>query len=509
MPYDVFISYAHHDDSAHGNWVQQFNDKLAADFRSRTGQKLQIFLDREGLNAGNVLSDRLKIALNESAVFIPILSPAYLASPWCRREFLHFSEQAGESLIIDGSCRIVPVQLMPYAHFEGESSEDQDEAARITGFLAEKEILYADFHNRPVPIRPDERLFTNKIAELSEAVFKLLKTVRKAMQAPAQAATAPGGDNKAIFLAYAAAGSKALREGLLKELQQQRKYGKIDYRILPDEAPDVPADFKVLSAAEWETFLSRQLDASIFSIHLFDDLEGVKTADTREPLPHLQYRLAKAAVATRPGFSVFTADSVTDECSAAQEDFLKSVADDTRQMPQIEALPAFDLKAVKDYLLEKIALIEEKAARQAESPAEGAPRRVFFVHDHRDKDDPVCNRIDDLIYEQQYDVFVPVFREDDPHIDPDASFRNFWLVCNKAVVLLRNASTAWCNAMKVELIKTATEKQPPYHMAICVTEPDTARRIREVRSHEFRIIDCTQTGYEQRIVEFLNAQRNV
>ncbi len=507
MPYDIFISYAHHDDSAHGNWVQQFHNKLADDFRSRTGKKLQIFLDREGLNAGNVLSDRLKGALNESAVFLPILSPAYLASPWCRREFLHFIEQSGEGLIIDGSCRIVPVQLMPYSHFEGESPEDKDEAARITRFLAEKEILYADFHNRPLPIRPDELLFTNKIAGLSEAVFKLLTTVRLAMQAPARAAAAPGGD-KAIFLAYAAAGSKALREGLLKELQQQRKYGKIDYRILPDEAPDAPADVKALSAVEWEAFLNRQLDASIFSIHLFDDLEGVKTADTREPLAHLQYRLSKATVAARPGFCVFTADSVSEECSAAQEDFLKTVAGDARQMPQIETLPAFELKAIKDYLLEKIALIEEKTARQAESPAEGAPRRVFFVHDHRDKDDLLRNRIDDLIYEQQYDVFVPVFREDDPHIDPDASFRNFWLVCNKAVVLLRNASTAWCNAMKVELIKTATEKQPPYDMAICVTEPDTARRIREVRSHEFRIIDCTQTDYEQRIVEFLNAQRH-
>lgn len=187
---------------------------------------------------------------------------------------------------------------------------------------------------------------------------------------------------------------------------------------------------------------------------------------------------------------------------------MKTVAGDTRQMPQIETLPAFEIKAIKDFLLEKIALVKEKAARQAESPAAGARRRVFFVHDHRDKEDLIRNRIDDLIYEQQYDVYVPVFREDDPHIDPDASFRDFWLVCNKALVLLRNASTAWCNSMKVELIKTATEKQPPYDMAICVTEPDTERRIREVRSHEFSIIDCTQTGYEQRIVEFLNAQHH-
>lgn len=318
MPYDydIFISYSHHDNAAHSRWVEHFHDRLADDYRSRTGKKLQIFLDRDGLNAGHVLSDRLQGALNKSAVFIPMLSPAYLASKWCRREFFHFMEQAGENLILDGSCRIVPVKLMPLKQFEGETPDDLAAAQRITGFLGEKGILYADFHHPPLPIRADNPLFDSKIAELSEAVFNLLKTVRHSMQAPAPAAAASTGD-KAIFLAYAAGGSKALREGLLKELQQQRKYGKIDYRILPDEAPDAPADIKAFSAAEWEAFLKRQFDASIFSIHLFDDLEGVKTADTREPLAQLQYRLAKTALAARPGFSVFISDSLTDECSAA------------------------------------------------------------------------------------------------------------------------------------------------------------------------------------------------
>ncbi len=54
MPYDIFISYAHHDNAAHGRWVEHFHDRLAADYRSRTGKTLQIFLDREGLNAGHI-----------------------------------------------------------------------------------------------------------------------------------------------------------------------------------------------------------------------------------------------------------------------------------------------------------------------------------------------------------------------------------------------------------------------------------------------------------------------
>ena len=75
--------------------------------------------------------------------------------------------------------------------------------------------------------------------------------MKVAAQARENAAPA---DSGALFLAYTASGSKSVRDGLLKELQQQRKYGKIDFRILPDEAPDHPADIKSLSAAELEVF---------------------------------------------------------------------------------------------------------------------------------------------------------------------------------------------------------------------------------------------------------------
>lgn len=501
MQYDIFISYSHHDNETHGGWVRQFHDRLLNDFRSRSGKKLSVFLDEEGLRTGAVLSSRLKDALAQSALFIPILSPAYLDSSWCRREFLHFMEAAGDKLLVGSNCRILPVQLMPFARYEADDEDGRQEVNRIAGFLKDNEILYADFYQHPLPLAPAETDFAKKIAGLSDDVFALLKDIQAGLQKGAsdQHTEAP-----AIFLGYAANDCKELRDSLLKELQQQRKYGKIPHRILPDEAPDAPGDPKSLPAGELEAFLRKQLNASVFSVHLFGDSEGQKTADGAERIPHLQYRLAVDMASTRPDFFVFTAESEPDERATQQEEFLKIVAEDARRNPRIEGLPAFELKPIKDSVLEHIQVME----KQPPPPENDNPRRVFFVHDHRDKEDPIRNRIDDLIYGQQFDVFVPVFREDDPHIDPDASFRDFWLVCNKAIVLLRNASTAWCNAMKVELIKTSTEKKPPYEMAICVAEPDVAQRIREVRSHEFRIIDCAHEGFEQEIVQFLKASRH-
>lgn len=162
MPFDIFISYAHHDNDAHGQWVEHFCERLVADFRSRTGKKLNFFLDTESLRAGNVLPDRLQAALKDSRVFLPILSPAYLSSLWCRREFLHFLDNAGE-IIVDGNSRILPVQLMPYGQYEPEE-ESGGEVSRITDLIEEKGILYADFVQGLLPLRQEEKAFEEKIA---------------------------------------------------------------------------------------------------------------------------------------------------------------------------------------------------------------------------------------------------------------------------------------------------------------------------------------------------------
>ena len=129
---------------------------------------------------------------------------------------------------------------------------------------------------------------------------------------------------------------------------------------------------------------------------------------------------------------------------------------------------------------------------------------MFYVHHSHDKDDKVWARIDDLMYNNRFEVFKSVFPEDDPLVDADKVTRDFWLLSQKALVLLRNGTPTWCNAQKIGLIKTASEKKSPYGMAICVAEPDVAARIREVRSHDFKVIDCAQPGFEQEILTFLN-----
>ncbi len=496
MEYDVFISYAHFDNETHGNWIHEFEDRLARDYRARTGQTLKVFLDKDGLNTGHVLSDRLKQAMDNSALLLPILSPVYLSSPWCRKEFLYFMERTGDGLIVEGNSRIVPVRLMPYDAFQSKTAAEKQEAEQLTGFLGEKEILYADFYRGPLPVSATDPAFNEKIAGLSDDVFKTLGLLRKREET---AQIPPQGKGPGLFLGYAYGEAKKLRDQLAKELQQYRKYDKLSARLLPEDTPDAP-DPRSLPEKELGSFLRSQLAASDMAVFFYDDVEGAKPADNpRAPIAHLQYRLALEMADERKDFHIFYVAQISEDGAASQRDFVEKIDAEAKTNPRVLPLPAFELKAVRDFLLEYL----QKPPSPPPSPA-GAHPRVFYVHHSHDKDDKVWARIDDLMYNNRFEVFKSVFPEDDPLVDADKVTRDFWLLSQKALVLLRNGTPTWCNAQKIGLIKTASEKKSPYGMAICVAEPDVAARIREVRSHDFKVIDCAQPGFEQEILTFLN-----
>jgi hypothetical protein len=497
MEYDVFISYSHHDNETHGSWIHEFQKRLTDDYRSRTGQRLKVFFDADGLRTGSVLSDHLKVALENSALFVPVLSPAYLASTWCRREFLHYKGFAGEDIIVEGTSRILPVRLMDWDGFEGEPGEGREEAAVISGFLKTKEILYADFYQYPLPIPVLEEDFRKKVAVLSADVFKALRLVGR-REAAVKMTTHR--DGPGLFLGYAYGEARKLREQLAKELQQQRKYNKLAIRILPEEAADVPQEPRALAEKDLRGFIQRQIAASDIAVFFYDDVEGAKPSDSpRTPIAHLQYALALEEAAKRADFRIFYRAQTSEDCAASQLTFIEQLDAEAHRNDKVQLLPAFELKAARDFLLEYL----KKPALPALPSAAGI--RVFYVHHPLDKNDAIWARIDDLMYENKYEVIRPVFPGDDPLIDADGAMRNSWLISQKALVLLRHATPTWCNAKKVELIKTATEKDTPYGMAICVSDPDAAERIRQVRSHEFKIIDCAKDGFEQEILMFLKA----
>ncbi len=87
----VFISYAH-------EWAEDA-EYLAQYFRQAG---LSVWFDRAQIRTGDRLTNKIKDAIQQSAFFMPLLSPEYWLSEWCIQEF---------ELAADAGVKIMPVKV--------------------------------------------------------------------------------------------------------------------------------------------------------------------------------------------------------------------------------------------------------------------------------------------------------------------------------------------------------------------------------------------------------------
>src|SRR5262245_20008212 len=90
---DLFVSYSHIDDRPWGpaqhRWVNQFHKELESRLEMLLGRRIEIWRDPK-LRGNDELSEAITDALARSTTFLLILSPRYLKSEWCVKEFEFF-----------------------------------------------------------------------------------------------------------------------------------------------------------------------------------------------------------------------------------------------------------------------------------------------------------------------------------------------------------------------------------------------------------------------------------
>ncbi|KAH9319811.1 hypothetical protein KI387_021580, partial [Taxus chinensis] len=84
--YHVFLSFRGEDTR------QNLVDHL---FQCLSGTGVHIFLDSKEIKAGDKISERLKRAIEETDIHIPVLSPNYAKSAWCLKEVTEMSKSKG------------------------------------------------------------------------------------------------------------------------------------------------------------------------------------------------------------------------------------------------------------------------------------------------------------------------------------------------------------------------------------------------------------------------------
>jgi hypothetical protein len=119
--FDAFWSYAHDDDTKSGGRVIAVAEALQNEFSLVTGDDLEMFLDRKSLKWGDAWRSRIESAIGEVPFFIPIVTPKFLKSEECRREFVKFS---GEAKSRGFEALLLPILYIPVPGLK-EDSDDQ------------------------------------------------------------------------------------------------------------------------------------------------------------------------------------------------------------------------------------------------------------------------------------------------------------------------------------------------------------------------------------------------
>lgn len=105
----AFLSYAHIDDEFLGGRISFLRDQLERAIRVFSGRSFQIFQDKDGIAFGQHWPKRLEEALAQARFLIPILSPSWFNSRFCRDEAQKFLQYERMSDRLD---LILPVYLI-------------------------------------------------------------------------------------------------------------------------------------------------------------------------------------------------------------------------------------------------------------------------------------------------------------------------------------------------------------------------------------------------------------
>jgi hypothetical protein len=94
MPNEVFISYSSIKDL--NGTVTEFHKYLQNEIQLNSDTSITVFLDKESINSGSSWKASLSNALDQCTVFVVLLSPSWLHSEWCRKEYAYFTSQPAD-----------------------------------------------------------------------------------------------------------------------------------------------------------------------------------------------------------------------------------------------------------------------------------------------------------------------------------------------------------------------------------------------------------------------------
>lgn len=147
--FDFFVSYARADNAT--GWISRFLQELVLAHQRLLGSRqLRYFLDAEDIRGFDDWRQRIFVeGLARSRLLLAFVSPRYLASEWCRREWVAWLDTEIAKHIL--SAGAAPIYIVEVPGFQNEALSDR-EIAHAVAELCGLAVLPGEFATAVAPV---------------------------------------------------------------------------------------------------------------------------------------------------------------------------------------------------------------------------------------------------------------------------------------------------------------------------------------------------------------------
>jgi TIR domain len=431
---DIFISYARDDDVAppgmpdRKGFVTFLDEAVRYQFQISGPDRPKIWRDTKRISDGDQFTPEIEQALQQASFLLIVLSPNWMARPWCKRELdtfarFHGADGLRERIIVVNKRHVDPDKRPKL--LQGQTgfsfyvrNEDPEDIGGDLEFFNRGEVLDARFWE--------------KINALAAHLL------RRRPPEPAQPAYAPTG--RTIYVAKPASDMRAGYDRMVKEL-----VGK-GHTVVPAQAEDIPLDSTATA------FIDAALKDAEISVHLLGEKAGAAPED-QPPIAKLQLARAAAKQAADSGarfHRLMWAPKVRD---TDPDQNASGPAGETSRHP-LDVLAKFDsqlptdkvegdtLSKFVDFLNQHLVAIAQPRSAATPLPDLGGDARLYLHHSQEDSE--YALDLVQALQQRHLEALLPVFE------GPEAEIKSFnskrLAECDAVILCWASASEVWVRA---------------------------------------------------------------
>lgn len=253
----AFMSYVHLDDDFNEGYLTRFCRLLSREVQLLMGEEFPIFQDRKDMEWGQSWKRRIEDSLDSTTFLIPIVTPNFFKSSYCRDELNRFKEIEKK---LGRNDLILPIYFVETPLLQDESLKAEDELAQIIAahhYADWRELRLEDLNSKQA---------RKKIADLAKQVCNALNRQYNTRNTPKGPEVAIGPPEiQSQFMAAAQEPNKGIEvffsyshkdEDLRKELENHLSVLKNNGQI------STWHDRKIGAGDEWRNVIDEHLNSA-------------------------------------------------------------------------------------------------------------------------------------------------------------------------------------------------------------------------------------------------------